>query len=183
MASKKEKYDVRIPFGHAVRDGLVPGWEGSLVLKNVCFDPRWKPGRKMKSEADLVLVKPGKGIAVVECKLKTGAAKYGAVEQVLMYAEQAREAIRTDTLYERLGRAEVSEGCGEMDEDNVRDVVEHIGDRRDRIQHIVALDKWGSNTLPNTVALTLKMLNPALEKGGIPVVRVYSLEDGGFIEV
>ena len=130
-----------------------------------------------------MLVKPGKGIAIVECKRKiSGEAKHGAVEQALMYGEMA-SAIGAKELIQRLQMAKVLEGCRDKDDNVIRRTVEAMEGRRDAIHHIVAFEHWGTKTLPSTVGLTVKLINRALETLDVPVVQVFAIDEGGFIEV
>lgn len=181
----KEKTEVKIPFSRMVEEGKVDGWDGATVLKSVVLDPRWEEGKKKgyASQADLVLVKPGKGIAIVECKRKTaGGAKHGAVEQALMYGEMA-STIGTEELIRRLQMAKVQDGCGDKDDAVLQRTVEAMEGRREAIQHIVAFERWGSKALPSTVGLTVKLINRALAEVDVPVVQIFAIDEGGFIDV
>jgi len=173
----KESRDVRDPFGLAVDAGKLEGWEDAAVLRSVVVDPRWKEGKKrgMASQADLVLVKPGKGIAIVECKLKTGEAKHGMLEQVLMYGEMAND-LGADELGNRLAMAEPGKGCRKYPESFIRDTVSGMTGRQS-IHHITVLDRWGRSTLPNTVGRTLKRLNAALAAVNVPEIEVLTIEN------
>ena len=177
----KEKELIRNPFGKAVDAGEIPGWEGSTVLKSVVLDPRWREGEKkgMASQADLVLVKPGKGIAVVECKQKKDA-KHAALEQVLMYGEMA-QTVGPEQLAQRLRMAKVLEGCKAKDDEVVLRTVEAMEGQRNGIHHMVVVERWGSKALPNTLGLTARLINRALEKVDVPGVQIYAMDEARFI--
>ena len=180
MGAKKEGKDIRDPFGVAVQEGHLSGWDGAVVLRGVDLDPREGGSSGFHSEADLVLVKPGVGIAIVECKRKaSSAAKHGMVEQVLMYGEMANELLQhgKDRLAARLISSKPGKGCAAPDSDAIERTVNGMSGRTD-IHHLVVLDRWGSHHLPQTVGLTLRMLNRALPPAGVPPVQVFTIKDG-----
>ncbi|MBI4816588.1 MAG: hypothetical protein HY791_10030 [Deltaproteobacteria bacterium] len=139
-------------------------------------------GDGFASKADLVLVKAGVGISIVECKLKTnGGAKHGCLEQVLMYGEMAECLREKGELAHRLETSKAGEGCKETPVEVIDSVI--TGLTRASIRHVVVFDTWGKESLPNTVGRTVRLINRALTAVGVPGIGIFARDDSKFHRV
>jgi hypothetical protein len=168
-----EKYEIREPFANLVKEDKIEGWEGSAIFWSV------KVGlgnaRDWLPTPDLVIVRSTEGrIGIVECKrAKSGQAKHGMFEQVLLYCELVLHL--KEAFVDRLKKAKRQHVPAYIDEHRLFEaLLKNLRNELPSVIPIVVVDRWGSRQ-NRTAKFTLRLLNKCLESIGRQKIQVWAV--------